>query len=51
MILDKVHYTWEAGARRTGPLVWINHGTDRHCYQLTSNGWYAGWRLVYRDTF
>jgi hypothetical protein len=34
-----------------GPLVWVNHGVDRHCYQLVSNGWHRGWRLIYRDTF
>lgn len=34
-----------------GPLIWINYGPDRHCYSLVSNGWYKGWRLVYRDTF
>lgn len=34
-----------------GPLMWIINGADRHCYQLVSNGWYRGWRLVYRDTF
>jgi hypothetical protein len=33
------------------PLMWINYGTDRHCYQLAENGHYGGWRLVYRDTF
>lgn len=34
-----------------GPLMWINHGVDRHCYSLAENGHYGGWRLVYRDTF
>lgn len=32
-------------------LVWINHGTDRHCYQPVENRHYGGWRLIYRDTF
>ena len=49
--LPKIYYTWEPYPEEVGPLMWIINGGDRHCYQLTSNGWYAGWRLVYRDTF
>ncbi len=47
----RVHYSPAVSSSDTGPLMWINHGADRHCYQLASNGWYRGWRLVYRDTF
>lgn len=49
--LDKIHYSTALWSDEIGPLAWINYGTDRHCYQLVSNGWYKGWRLVYRDTF
>jgi hypothetical protein len=45
------HYKPEFGAWWIGPLTWINYGTDKHCYQLVSNGWNRDWRLVYRDTF
>lgn len=65
-VLLKIHWgTWEyfnegRGGRRfpvseaelpISPLVWIHYGGDRHCYSLVANGHYAGWRLVYRDTF
>lgn len=33
------------------PLMWIVNGGDRHCYSLAENHHYAGFRLVYRDTF
>jgi hypothetical protein len=48
VIIGQIHWHTKADV---GPLMWINHGTNRHCYQLVSNGWYAGWRLVFRDTF
>lgn len=50
-ILDKVHYRPDVWSGDIGPLVWIIYGGDHYCYQFTSNGWYKGWRLVYRDTF
>jgi hypothetical protein len=38
-----------------GPLVWINYGIDKHCYQMVTNNYvlsrYSSWRLIYRDTF
>lgn len=33
-----------------GPLIWIIHGADQHCYSLVRAGFY-NFRLVYRDTF
>jgi hypothetical protein len=46
-----IHHEPGFSAWKIGPLMWINHGVDKHCYQLVSNGWYRDWRLVYRDTF
>lgn len=37
-----------------GPLVWINHGPDKYCYQVVLNQpwtWSSTARLEYRDTF
>jgi hypothetical protein len=48
---SKIHYSPSVYSQSIGPLAWIYNGTDRHCYQMISNGWYRGWRLVYRDTF
>lgn len=49
---ETVHFYVDWNKKQlVGPLVWINHGTDKHCYQVTSNGWRRGYRLVYRDTF
>lgn len=47
----KINYATQPGSMDIGPLMWINYGPDRHCYQLVSNGWMCDWRLVYRDTF
>lgn len=47
----KINYSTAVNAYEIGPLMWIINGPDHHCYQLLSNGWYGGWRLVYRDTF
>lgn len=48
---QKIHPNRFSAAWVVGPLVWIVHGGDRHCYSLVKNTQYGGWRLVYRDTF
>jgi hypothetical protein len=48
----RTHRDPDWGRAETGPLVWINNGPDRHCYQLIQR-WYQVkvFVLVYRDTF
>jgi hypothetical protein len=47
----RINYRPAVSAWLIGPLIWINYGVDKHCYQLVSNGWFRDWRLVYQDTF
>lgn len=52
----RVHWGYAPNANRgyhydgVGELIWINYGTDRHCYQLLIR-WPYHPLLIYRDSF